>query len=64
VLILLSAAWTQSAAAAAQQQVFAVSIKGVTTTVLKTSTWEVTNSADRDTVRVPVGSNKGWAQVR
>jgi heme O synthase-like polyprenyltransferase len=63
-LVLLFAAWAQSAAAATQQQVFAVSIKGVTTTVLRTSTWAVNNNIDRDIVRVPVGANKGWAQVR
>ncbi|WIA35992.1 hypothetical protein OEZ86_007355 [Tetradesmus obliquus] len=55
--------WTHGPSVTAQQ-VFAVSIQGVTTAVLRRSTWSVSSTADRNTVLVPVGANKGWAQVR
>lgn len=55
--------WTHGPSVTAQH-VFAVSIQGVTTAVLRRSTWSVSSTADRNTVLVPVGANKGWAQVR
>jgi hypothetical protein len=55
---------TASPVHAAQQQLLAVSIKGVTTAVLARSKWSVSNTANTDSVQTTVAPNSGWAKVR